>query len=161
MFAPFSRSFRPVHLHWLICLSTVVMLSALTCVLPAPAMARAASAAPCAQVAAQAGFSDEGLVNAVAVGLAESACNPRARLHNGPTSGCPDGSIDRGMWQINDCYHAEVSDGCAYNVTCNANAAYRISAGGSDFRQWTTYRNGRYRAFLDQAEATVGWQDDD
>jgi hypothetical protein len=59
------------------------------------------------------------------------------------------------MWQINSCYHAEVSDDCAYRAQCNANAAYRISAGGTNFGPWSTYRSGRYRAYLDEAQASV------
>ncbi len=53
-------------------------------------------------------FQDQALRMAVAVGLAESGGNPTARNPNPPTPGCPTGSVDRGGWQLNDCYHAEV-----------------------------------------------------
>ena len=55
--------------------------------------ASAAAADLCAQVGAAAGFpKDNRLVTAVAVGLAESGCNPSAQGPNGPTAGCPNGS---------------------------------------------------------------------
>lgn len=117
--------------------------------------APAARADRCARVGHNSGFRGESLVTAVAVALAESGCNLTARGTNGPTSGCPNGSVDRGLWQINDCYHPEVSDACAYDAQCNADATYRISSGGTDWRPWTTYRSGVYRRFLDEARAAV------
>jgi Lysozyme like domain len=147
---------RAVRLPWCARVGAVVLLSALTCVFWTPPTARAGSSADlCAQVGARAGFAGRGLVVAVAIGLAESSCNRLARGYNEATHGCPSGSVDRGMWQINSCYHAEVSDDCAYRAHCNATATYRISAGGTDFRPWTTYRSGRYRAYLWQARAAV------
>src|SRR5690242_6778975 len=80
-----------------------------------PAQA-ATGAQLCAQVADNAGFNGGNLITAVAVGLAESGCNPSAQNHNGPTRGCPNGSTDRGLWQINDCYHPNVTNACAYNA---------------------------------------------
>lgn len=110
----------------------------------------------CAQVGAVAGFPAGGaLVTAVAVALAESSCVASARGANGPTAGCPNGSVDRGLWQVNSCYHAEVSDSCAYNAQCNANAARRISAGGTNWTPWSTYNSGAYRAYLATAQAAV------
>jgi hypothetical protein len=147
---------RAARLPWCARVGAVVLLSALTCVFWTPPTARAASSADvCAEVGSGAGFEGRGLVVAVAIGLAESGCNELARGYNGATRGCPWGSVDRGMWQINSCYHAEVTDDCAYQADCNATASYRISAGGTDFRQWSTYRNGRYRAYLRQARAAV------
>jgi hypothetical protein len=74
-------------------------------------MAPAASAAAtlCAKVAAKAGFSYTAnvstavgnvrqIVVAVAVAMAESSRNPSATGQNS-------GSIDRGLWQINNFYH--------------------------------------------------------
>jgi hypothetical protein len=124
----------------------------------APLAVTADAADLCAEVGSQAGFSDDRLVTAVAIALAESGCNPNVPDNfNGPTAGCPNGSYDRGLWQINDCYHAEVSDACAHDPQCNANAAYRISSGGTDWTQWATYGNGTgpYRNFLAQAQAAV------
>jgi len=121
----------------------------------AASVARAA-ADRCAGVARNAGFRTRSrLVTAVAVGMAESTCRASAQNRNGPTRGCPNGSIDRGMWQINDCYHPSVSKKCAYNAQCNAKAAYRISRQGTDWTPWASYNSGSYRRYLDEADAAV------
>jgi lysozyme-like protein len=125
---------------------------------PAPAQAATVptqAADLCAQTAARASFSGGSLTTAVAVAMAESACNPAAYHINGPTTGCPNGSTDRGLWQINSCWHPTVSKTCAYDPQCNANAAYRISARGTNFKRWVTYSNGAYRSYLAQAQAAV------
>ena len=87
--------------------------------------------------------------------MAESSCNPSAVGSNGPTSGCPSGSLDRGLWQINSCYHPEVNDSCAYDAQCNANGAYSISSGGANWTPWSTYNNGAYAGWLSAAQAAV------
>jgi hypothetical protein len=125
-----------------------------------------ATAQVCAKVAAKAGFSFNNtiktpagtypvIVVAVAIGLAESSCNPSAQGSNGPTSGCPSGSVDRGLWQVNSCYHAEVSNACAYQVQCNADAAFKISAKGYDWTPWSTYNSGAFGGQISTAEAAV------
>jgi hypothetical protein len=48
-----------------------------------------------------------------------------------------------------------VSNGQAFKPRRAARAAYRISAGGSDWTPWTTYNNGAYRAYMAQALAAV------
>jgi len=105
--------------------------------------------------AVQAGFTGQGLRLAMAVGLAESGGNPTARGPNPPTPGCPAGSTDRGAWQLNNCYHPEVSDACADDLGCAARETYRISAAGSDWREWTTYASGAYRAEHPVADQTL------
>ena len=146
---------RPVRL------GIVVILALIALALPAPAMAAsdasasAAAADLCAKVASRAGFSGDRLVTAVAVGMGESACRPDAVNSNGPTKGCPNGSVDRGLWQINSCWHPSVSKSCAYDAQCNANAAYRISAKGSNFKPWVAYTNGSYRNYVNAARAAV------
>ena len=109
----------------------------------------------CAAVADEAGFTGEPLVTAVAVGLAESGCDPLARGVNGPTPGCPGGSVDRGLWQMNGCYSPDVSDACAYDAACNGRVAYRLSAGGTTWKPWSSFNNGRHLSFLTEARATV------
>jgi len=108
-----------------------------------------------AAAAQQAGFTGKGLRLAVAVGLAESSGDPHARHRNPPTPGCPGGSTDRGGWQLNDCYHPEVTDACADDLACAAVETYRISAGGSDWRAWTTYTSGAYQARLAAADRAI------
>jgi uncharacterized protein YgiM (DUF1202 family) len=122
----------------------------------APGVPLAATGADlCAQTGYNAGLRGNPLVTAVAVALAESGCNPSATGYNGPTAGCASGSTDRGLWQINNCYHPTVSDACAYDPQCNANAAYSISGGGSNWTPWSTYNNGVYAGYLSAAQAAV------
>ena len=81
---------------------------------------------------------------AAAVALAESGGDPAAIGRN------QDGSRDRGLWQINDRFHPDVTDACAFDPACNARSAYAISSGWTDFSPWTTFQSGAYRQFLPQ-----------
>lgn len=89
-----------------------------------------------------AGFVGNGASIAVAVAMAESGGNAQASHTN------TDGSTDRGLWQINNHAHPDVSDACAYDPLCCAKAAYKISNGGSDWGAWTTFNSGAYRQYL-------------
>jgi hypothetical protein len=119
------------------------------------AVAASSSALRCANAWKSAGLSAGTAVTATAVGLAESSCTASATNSNGATSGCPRGSVDRGMWQINGCYHSEVSSACAFNAVCNAQAAFRISSSGTNWRPWSTYNSGAYRSRLADAQSAV------
>jgi Lysozyme like domain len=107
------------------------------------------SAVRIARVAERAGFGGQGWVISVAVSLAESGGWTRARHIN------TDCSVDRGLWQINSYWHGEVPDRQAFRPLGAARAAYRISAGGSDWTPWTTYDNGASQAYMAQALAAV------
>lgn len=93
----------------------------------------------------QTGFSGEGLRMAYAIMMAESGGNPLARNVNS------DGSIDRGLFQINNKWHPEVTDAMAYNAAMNAAAAFRISGAGSNWNAWSTFKNGSYKKFYNAA----------
>lgn len=113
------------------------------------------SAQDLANAAYSAGFRGDGLTDAIAVGLAESSGNLTASHVNGDWSN----SVDRGPWQINSYWHPEVSDACAFDWACSAQAAFRISSGGSDWSQWATWTGGAYREHLEYARqlaASVG-----
>lgn len=97
----------------------------------------------------------EALEIAVAIAAAESGRRGTAINRNGVTAGCPDGSADVGLWQINDCYHPEVSRACALDAACSAAAMYDISRRGTDWTPWTTYRTGAYRDFVATAHPAV------
>jgi len=110
----------------------------------------------CARAADRAGWSGTDLVVATAIAMAESGCNPSATGTNGPTQGCPNGSRDRGAWQINDCYHPGVGDTCAYNLQCNADAAYQIYRDrSSTFQPWSTYNSRAFKIYLNEARKAV------
>jgi hypothetical protein len=50
-----------------------------------------------------------------------------------------DGGESRGLWQINKAWHPEVSDACAYNVTCSTDwSLERIRAAHTD--EWSTWK---------------------
>lgn len=98
---------------------------------------------------AQAAGAAGDVTTAVAVALAESGGDTAAVGKNA------DGSRDRGLWQINDQAHPEVSDSCAFDPACNARAAYTISNGWTDFSAWTVYTTGAYLQFMPQAGTAV------
>ncbi|RUS20995.1 hypothetical protein BC937DRAFT_93886 [Endogone sp. FLAS-F59071] len=102
-----------------------------------------------AQVAQGAGFNGNGWVISVAVALAESGGWTQATLLD------TDCSEDRGLWQINNRYHSEVSDAQAFDPKGCAQAAYSISSGGTDWTPWTTYTGGAYQAHMSDAQAAV------
>jgi hypothetical protein len=157
--SPFMSSiFRSApHRRWpALVLGAVAALAGpvVAALIPAPAHAAATAADLCAQVSYTAGFRDDPLVTAVAVGLAESSCNPSATHVNGSSGSCSS-SIDRGLYQINSCFHAEVSDSCAFDAQCNANETFRISSHGTNWTPWSAFNSGAYTGHLDEAEAAV------
>lgn len=101
----------------------------------------------------QAGFTGGGATMAVAIALAESGGNPKAQGFN--KSGNKVLSVDRGLWQFNSVYHAEVTDACAYDPRCAAQAVYRVSSHGTNWQAWSTYMNGSYRAYLGRAQSAT------
>ena len=138
-------------------LPVVVIGAAVGAVLPGVGVGpiQAGGALGLAAAARQAGFAGQTLRTAVAVGLAESGGDPDARRGNPPTPGCPAGSVDRGGWQLNSCYHPEVADACAYQLACAAGQTWRISAGGRDWTAWTAYTSGAWRGHLDVADRAI------
>lgn len=90
----------------------------------------------------QAGFKGDGLKMAYAIVMAESGGRANAKNSVGNSAG-----VDRGLFQINSYYHSEVSDAQAFDALANAKAAYRISNGGKNWTQWTTYNSGAYKKF--------------
>jgi Lysozyme like domain/Ricin-type beta-trefoil lectin domain len=120
----------------------------------------AAAISTCAKVAAKAGFSFTSTVGtalgserriavALAVAMAESSCNPNATNVNG------NGSEDRGLWQINNAAWPNVSNACAFQAQCNADAAFNISNHGANWGPWTTFTNGAWENFIGSANAAV------
>jgi murein DD-endopeptidase MepM/ murein hydrolase activator NlpD len=102
------------------------------------------SNADAVRFAQSAGFTGDGLLTIVAIAHAESSLVPDARNRN------TDGSIDRGILQINDRWHAEVSDAQADNPATAFKAGYQISFRGTNFTPWSTYTSGAYKKYLDQ-----------
>lgn len=118
-----------------------------------------------AQVAYDAGFRGDQLINAVAYALAESEGNPNA-LNDNPKTG--DYSV--GYWQIN--YFGDLLAGrtkqfgppaslrgvnpTGNEARANAKAAYALSGGGVTWKPWQAdINNGRYYSHLNDAKAAV------
>lgn len=67
--------------------------------------------------------------------------------------GNEDGSVDRGLCQLNSKYHAEVTDDDAYTPSAACAALRRIYiASGRSFNQWAAYKSGAYRRFMGEAQ---------
>ena len=126
-----------------------------------------AAAQTCAGYATSAGWANTAgpastLVVASAICVAESGgqatvyyCDPTGTDGYYPPVNCP-GVYDRGLWQINSQSWASISNACAFDPRCNADAAYGISQGGQSFTPWATYTSGVYRNYLSDAQAAVG-----
>lgn len=124
---------------------------------PQPRPAGAGRPALAAKVAYDAGCRGRWLETAVAVAGAESRWRPRA--HN-PIP--PDNSY--GLWQVNmlgdlgPARRARLgisSNRALFDPRVNARAMYAISGGCRNWRPWTTYTSGAYRAHLATARRAV------
>jgi len=125
------------------------------------------AAETCAGYAAAAGWANNGnyggnLVTATAVCVAESGgnatiyyCDGNGTVGTYPPVTCPGGSYDRGLWQVNSKAWPKVTDACAFQPTCNANAAYAISAEGATFSPWAVYDGTGYTRYLGAAQTAV------
>jgi hypothetical protein len=68
--------------------------------------------------------------------VAEWIVSHESRHHPDATG---DGGESRGLWQINKAWHPEVSDACAYDVTCSTDwSLTRIRAGYVN--EWSTWK---------------------
>ena len=116
----------------------------------------ALSVSQAAGYARAAGFSGDSLVTILAIAMAESGLEPGAQGWNGPTSGCPSGSVDRGLLQINSCYWPQFSDAQCYDPAGAFRAGWTISRGGTQFGDWATYVGGQYLAYVGQVRSQLG-----
>jgi hypothetical protein len=88
-------------------------------------------------IATKAGFPDPKLASAIA--LAESGGVPGAVLRSSR-------EYSVGLWQINTLVHP-FSVESMKDPLRNAQAAFFISRGGSDWKPWSAYKSGAYRKF--------------
>jgi murein DD-endopeptidase MepM/ murein hydrolase activator NlpD/signal transduction histidine kinase len=106
------------------------------------------------QAAYDAGVHDkEALATAGAVAMAESNLDVRAECVNDDDWS----SRDRGLWQVNDHYHSEVSDADAFTARGNAAAMASITKDGVVWTEWVTYKTSAYKQNhrLDDARAAA------
>lgn len=66
-------------------------------------------------------------------------------------------SHDKGLWQINDHWHADLMRSYKWDVPTDnlAMAAQLYSARGGKFTDWSTYKNGKYAIYM--TPATTAW----
>ena len=106
--------------------------------------------------AANAGFTGDDLVTAVAIAMAESGGNVNAKgdINLAPTNGP---SI--GLWQINTGSHAhpELASVDLTDPQTNANYAFQIYSVHGNFRPWSTYIHANYLNYY--ADALQGVND--
>lgn len=119
------------------------------------------------QLCRAAGWTGENLVTAIAVCQAESGFNAHARGVNRSTAKVHiapgyEGSVDRGLFQINSKSHPEVTDDMAYDPATCVKEAHRIwkALGGtfSSSAGWSTARtlNGKPALYLKYVENARG-----
>lgn len=89
------------------------------------------------ELARSAGFPEPNV--AAAVAYAESGGNPGA---------IGDGGQSFGLWQIHLPAHPQYKGTNLLDPLVNARAAILISKSGTDFKPWTTFRNGAYLKYL-------------
>jgi Lysozyme like domain/LysM domain len=102
-----------------------------------------------------AGFNHETAITLVGIGFAESSLETQGPDNINPANAGYPESRDRGWLQINDFWHKEVTDDCAYDPECAAKAAYVISNHGSSFWPWRTFQLGMHGAYLTEIRAVV------
>jgi Lysozyme like domain len=94
------------------------------------------------------GAGNNALVLAIAIALAESGGNINAHNPGSRT----DIENSYGLWQINILAHPSYSAARLLTPAYNAQAAYDISSGGSNWNPWGTYTSGAYRAHMSAAQ---------
>lgn len=93
---------------------------------------------------------------AVAVAMAESSGDCSNRHVNSDSYH----STDRGLWQINDHWHPECSDSCAYDCNCNAKCAVNVWQ-SSGWSAWNTYKTGAHQKYMNDAAVACGYSADE
>jgi hypothetical protein len=106
-----------------------------------------------AELALAAGFTGDEVPVAVAVALAESRGRPNADN----TGLNQDGSVDYGLWQINNNAHGPsgFDPGRAFDVHYNAMWARRIYERAGGWKPWTTYNKGAHEEHMAVAQAAA------
>jgi hypothetical protein len=102
------------------------------------------------------GFRRGGLTTAVALMTAESGRYVEAYHENLNEDGTLS-STDRGLFQINDRWHFDLSDAEAYCAIPNAVYAFWMS-GGEDFSAWAAFNSGAYQTYVPLVLATKALQ---
>lgn len=100
------------------------------------------SAVEVASLAGAAGFPEAEISTAVAIARAESDWTPTATNVN------TNGSVDHGLFQINDVNASVLAGGDWRDPADNAVMAFKIWKAWGNWRAWSTFNSGSYRKFL-------------
>jgi hypothetical protein len=93
----------------------------------------------------QAGFTKGANANmAYAISMAESSGNPGETHVNSDKHR----SVDEGLFQLNNYWHPEVDQKRVFDPLYNAQQAFRISHGGTNWKGWSTFTGNMYEQFL-------------
>lgn len=84
------------------------------------------------------------LLQGVGIALRESGGQP-AISNIVKSTGPANGSVDRGLWQINSYWHPDVSDAQAYDPLQGTQAAFVISNGFTDWSAWRTSNDNSWK----------------
>lgn len=111
-----------------------------------------------AALALSVGLSGEAAAIATAIAMGESNGNTEARGDTTITNATWGPSI--GLWQVRSINSQRGSGGerdelANTDPTHNAKAMMSISGGGKNWRPWSVYTSGKYRAYLAQARLAV------
>lgn len=112
------------------------------------------------QVAANAGFAGQDLMTAVAIALAESGGWTSGPKSIGDQGLAPANGPSLGLWQINigTKAHSEWAGEDLHNPDVNAQKAFILySRRGQQFTDWSTYNDGTWADYIDQASLATGY----
>lgn len=109
-----------------------------------------------AQVMFDQGFRGNSGVTGLAVVGAETAGSFDETIVHVNVGGTKPGSRDRGLWAINDAWHPEVDDACAFDPVCSTEQAWRLSKQGTSYSAWNTFTNKSFERYLPIAR--VAWE---
>ncbi|ARK07706.1 putative entry lysozyme [Rhodococcus phage Toil] len=102
-----------------------------------------------AQLAANVGIPNgQPMYDCVSIALAESGGRTDAT-----NTANDNGTIDRGLWQINSVHDDKMPGADRFDPNVNAQLMAQISSGGSNWQPWSTYNNG---AYLEHAQRVMG-----
>jgi hypothetical protein len=116
-----------------------------------PANGTAYSDDELAWIALNAGWTGDDAAIAVAIMKAESGGKPG--INNAGMNG--DGTVDHGLWQINDVHNSKLPGMNRYDPAINTQLARMVYQDAGGWTPWSVYNNGLYQQHMPDAKAAV------
>ena len=104
-----------------------------------------------AWIALNAGWKGDDAAIAVAIMKAESGGNPG--INNAGMNS--DGTVDHGLWQINDVHNGKLPGKNRYDPAVNTQLARMVYQDAGGWTPWSVYNNGLYQQHMADAKAAV------